>query len=139
MPVEMTEEMSNLINNAYAKGAPCILTTVLPDGYPNPSFRGSMMVFDPQHLAYWDRSLRGAIDSISHDNQKVAILFRDPETRKSWKFYGTAELHREGPLRDQVMARTPENELKQDPERKGIAVMIRVDRVVERGQTIMER
>lgn len=138
MPVALTDEMAQLINNALANGTPCMLTTVLPDGYPNPSFRGSMMVFDPQHLAYWDRSLRGALESIQH-NPKVAMLFRDPATRKSWRFYGTAELRRDGPVREQIMAKTPQVELDADPERKGVGVLIRVDRVIERGQTIMER
>ena len=138
MPVALTDEMADLIKAGPSNSAPCILVTVLPDGYPNPSFRGSLMVFDNEHLAYWDRSLRGAIASFEQ-NPKAAMLFRDPGTRKSWRFYGTAELHREGPLRDQVMARTPQNELDADPERKGVAVLIRVDRVIERGQTIMER
>lgn len=137
MPVALTDEMSQLINNALTNRTPCMLTTVLPDGYPNPSFRGSMMVFDEQHLAYWDRSLRGAIASIEH-NPKVAMLFRDPVSRKSWRFYGDAELHRDGALREQVMARTPQPELDADPERKGVAVLIKVVRVIERGQTIME-
>ena len=138
MPVALTEEMAEFIDNAAAKGTPCMLTTVLPDGYPNPSFRGSMMVFDSERLAYWDRTLRGALASIQ-TNPKVAVLFRDPATRKSWRFYGDAELHRDGPLREQVMARTPQAELDRDPERKGVAVLIRVDRVVEGGQTIMAR
>lgn len=138
MPVALSDEMAQFINNASANGTPCILVTVLSDGYPNPSFRGSMMVFDSEHLAYWDRSLRGALASIQA-NPKVAMLFRDPATRKSWRFYGQAELHRDGPIREQVMARTPQAELDQDPERKGVAVLILVDRVIERGQTIMER
>lgn len=138
MPVALTEEMAQLINNGLASGTPCILVTVLPDGYPNPSFRGSMMVFDPEHLAYWDRSLRGAIASFEQ-NPKAAMLFRDPVSKKSWRFYGDAELHRDGPIRDQVMARTPKQELDADPERKGVAVLIKVDRVIERGQPIMER
>ncbi len=139
MPVALTDEMKDLVENAVANGMPCVLVTVLPDGYPNPSFRGSLMVFDSGHLAYWDRSLRGAMASYESGNQKVAVLHRDPKSRKSWRFYGTVELHKEGELREKVMARTPQNELDADPERKGVAVLIRVDRVVERGQTIMER
>ena len=138
MPVELTDEMTTLINGSALRGSPSILTTVLPDGYPNPSIRGSIMVFDKEHMAYYDRSLRGALASLEH-NPKVAIFTRDNETRKSRRFYGTAELHRDGSIREQIMAKTPQNELDADPEKKGVGVLIRVDRVVERGQTIMER
>jgi len=45
--------------------------------------------------------------------------------------YGRAELHEDGPTREQIMARTPAPELEKDPERRGIGVLIRVDRLVE--------
>jgi hypothetical protein len=60
-------------------------------------------------------------------------------TRKIWKMFGQAEVITEGPLRQQVMDRTIQLELDRDPERKGAAVMIRIDKVIQLGQVIMER
>jgi hypothetical protein len=45
--------------------------------------------------------------------------------------YGRAELHEDNTAREQIMARTPAPELDKDPERQGIGVLIRVDRLVE--------
>ena len=44
-----------------------------------------------------------------------------------------------GELRQQVMDRTIALELDRDPERKGAAVMVRIDKVLQLGQVIMER
>lgn len=60
------------------------------------------------------------------------MLYRNPATRLAWKFWGTAELHAEGELRDAVMARTVQLELDRDPERKGMALVI--DRVTQLGK-----
>jgi hypothetical protein len=49
-------------------------------------------------------------------------------------------VHEEGALRDQVMARTVKDELDKDPERKGAAVIIRLDKVTNMaGQVLQSR
>ena len=68
------------------------------------------------------------------------VLFRDIKTKGNWRFHGTATLHEPGGLRDQVMARTVKDEIDKDPERKGAAVIIRVDRVTNlAGQVLQSR
>lgn len=139
MPIALTDEMRDKLDHALENGTPCLLAVVGPDGYPSMSYRGSMMVFDAEHLAYWDRALRGALAS-TKENPKVSVLFRDPATRTMWRFYGDVVAHHaDGPIREQVMARTPQRELDADPERKGVAVLIRVNRVVDRTGVIMQR
>jgi general stress protein 26 len=137
--IKMTDEMRQLIDNALANGTPCILATVSKDGQPNTSYRGSMMVFDDEHLAYWDRGKRQSIQDIE-ESPKVCVMFRHPEKRISWRFYGEASTHRDGTLRDQVMARVVQPELDRDPERQGTAVMIRVNKVLaSSGDVLQER
>src|SRR5262245_42516555 len=58
------------INNAMADNAVCLLATVLADGHPQVSPRGSTMVFDDTHLAVWERSL-GTITAQLKDGDKV--------------------------------------------------------------------
>jgi hypothetical protein len=49
-------------------------------------------------------------------------------------------VHENGPVRDAVMARTVKDELDKDPERKGAAVVIRVDKVSNlAGQILQSR
>lgn len=73
------------------------------------------------------------------ENPHVCVLYRNPETRQSWPFYGEAEVLTNGPVREQIMQRVNQFELAQDPERTGYAILIRVDRVRARNETIMER
>ena len=88
-----------------------------------------MMVFDNESLAYWERTRRQHLKNLS-ENQHVVVLFRDPKTRVNWRFHGMATVHQDGSLRDQVMARVVKGELDKDKERKGSAVIVRVDRVI---------
>src|SRR5439155_8637998 len=60
-PMALSEKIKNHINNAWVDGYPCMLATTGKDG-PNISPKGSMLVFDDQHLAYWERSKKKALE-----------------------------------------------------------------------------
>ncbi|GIX47372.1 MAG: hypothetical protein KatS3mg131_1583 [Candidatus Tectimicrobiota bacterium] len=127
--IKLTEQMRELIDSALARGCPCVVATASRDGVPNVGFKGSVMVFDDESLAYWERTRQGTLANLE-ENPHVMVLFRDPASRLGWRFLGTATIHRDGPLREQVMARTVPAELERDPERRGYAVIIRVDKVL---------
>jgi uncharacterized protein len=136
--INLTQQMRELIDPALAKGTPCLVATASKDGQPNIGYKGSVMVFDDDSLAYWERTHQGTLQNVE-DNPQVMILFRDPATRAAWRFVGQATIHKTGPLRDQVMARTVQAELDRDPERKGYAVIVKVDKVLPlAGQTPMQ-
>ncbi|MBS34216.1 MAG: hypothetical protein CMO68_07410 [Verrucomicrobiales bacterium] len=100
------------------------------DGQPQLSLKGSVMVYESETLAYWERAKRTALENVS-DNPKVTIVYNNMKDRKRWRFYGTAALHESGAIRDDVMSRTVQAELDRDPERTGVAVLVKVDRIVE--------
>ncbi len=127
--IALTDQMRELVNNALANSCPGILATVSAAGEPDIGYKGSMMVFDNESLAYWERTRRQHLKNLS-ENQHVVVLFRDPKTRVNWRFHGMATVHQDGSLREQVMAKVVKNELDKDKERKGSAVIIRVDRVI---------
>ncbi|MGH8070082.1 MAG: pyridoxamine 5'-phosphate oxidase family protein [Candidatus Entotheonellia bacterium] len=136
--INLTQQMRDLIDPALAKGTPCLVATVSKDGLPNIGYKGSVMVFDDESLAYWERTLQGTLQNVE-ENPNVMILFRDPASRAAWRFVGKATVHKGGQLRDQVMARTVPAELDRDPERKGYAVIVKVDKVLPvTGQTPMQ-
>jgi general stress protein 26 len=128
--------MKDLIDNALANGSPCILATVSADGEPDIGYKGSMMVFDNDSLAYWERTKRVHMKNVK-ENPHVVVLFRDAKTKAAWRFHGTATLLESGPIRDQVMARTVKDELDKDPERKGAAVVIRLDKITNMGGQVL--
>ena len=56
----LSDTIKKLINNAWDDGYPCLLATAGKDG-PNISVKGSMIVFDDKHLAYWERSKKKSL------------------------------------------------------------------------------
>ena len=134
--ISISDQMKELIDNALANGSPCILATVSADGEPDIGFKGSMMVFDNESLAYWERTKRVHMKNVK-ENPRVIVLFRDAKTKAAWRFHGTATVHESGPIRDQVMARTVKDELDKDPERKGAAVVIRLDKITNMGGQVL--
>jgi len=136
--IKLTDQMRSEIDTALEQGCPCVVATVSQEGVPNVGYKGSMMVFDDTSLAYWERTHQGTLANVEA-NPHVMVLFRNPTTRAAWRFLGTATVHKEGDLREQVMARTVPAELERDPDRKGYAVLIAVDTVLPlSGQTPMQ-
>ncbi|MFQ5850227.1 MAG: pyridoxamine 5'-phosphate oxidase family protein [Candidatus Binatia bacterium] len=129
--------MREMVDNALANKCPCILATVSAAGEPDIGYKGSMMVFDGESLAYWERTKRQHLKNLS-ENQHVVVLFRDAATGTNWRFHGVATVHRDGPVREQVMARVVKPELEKDAERKGLAVVIRVDRVTKLSGEVLQ-
>ena len=135
--IALTDQMREMIDNALANGSPCLLATAGADGAPDIGFKGSMMIFDNESLAYWERTRRQHLKNVQ-ENPKVMVFFRDAKTKFSFRFHGVVTLHEEGPIRDQVMARTVKDELDKDPDRKGAAVVIRVDKVTNIGGQVLQ-
>ena len=137
--IDLNDEIRQLIDKAYEEGFPCVLGTASPEGSPQISMKGSVLVFDRDTLAYWERAKRSALENVN-DNPQVVIFYRNPAMRINWRFYGTATVFQTGAIRDNVMSRTVQAELDRDPERVGAAVLVKVDRIVElNGNVLQER
>jgi predicted pyridoxine 5'-phosphate oxidase superfamily flavin-nucleotide-binding protein len=138
MAVKLTEDMANVINNALNDRLPCLVATASKSGMPDVSYRGSLLAFDDEHLAFWER-VKGETLANLEENPQAVVFYRNPQTRIGWRFYGTAKVLKDGAVRDAIMERVHPFELGQDPERKGYAVLIRVDRVRQGNDVIMQR
>jgi hypothetical protein len=127
------------INTAFPVNV-CLVATVLPNGFAQVSPRGSTMVFDDEHLALWERG-RGTTNAALEDGSKVTVFFRKPQLRESGilpkggiaRFYGSATLHKSGPIYDEIWARLIQPEKDRDPEKKGFGVLIKVERAEDLG------
>ena len=136
--IYITDETRQLIDNAYAEGAPCILGTASGDGYPQISMKGSVLVFDRETLAYWERAKRSALENVG-ENPNVVGFYRNPEKRINWRFYGTATVYESGAIWDNVMRRTIQAELDRDPDLEGVAVLVRVNQVIELSGNVLQQ
>ena len=136
--IKLTEEMKELFDTALADGFACLVGTATKDGQPQISPKGSVMVFDDETLAYWERAKRSGLANLE-ENPKVVVYYSHPVKRIRWRFYGEASVHESGPIREDVMSRTVQAELDRDPEREGVAVLIRVDQVGELSGNILQQ
>lgn len=136
--IEITDEMNELLGTALADRMSCLVGTATKDGRPQISAKGSVLVYDKESLAYWERSLRSALDNVA-ENPHVVIYYNNPEKRIRWRFYGTATVHESGPIREDVMSRTVQAELDRDPERNGVAVVVRVDLINELSGNVLQQ
>ena len=136
--IKLTEEMKELFDTALADGFACLVGTATKDGQPQISPKGSVMVFDDETLAYWERAKRSGLANLE-ENPKVVVYYSHPVKRIRWRFYGEASIHESGPVREDVMSRTVQAELDRDPEREGVAVLIRVDQVGELSGNILQQ
>jgi hypothetical protein len=122
------------INTAFPDFV-CLVGTAQPDGYAQISPRGSTMVFDDNHLALWERG-KGSTTAALHDGTKVTVYFRKPQLRADGvlpkggiaRFYGTAKVVKSGPQYDEVWRKLVQPEKDRDPDKKGFAVLIKIDR-----------
>jgi hypothetical protein len=122
------------INAAFPNHV-CLVGTVLANGFAQITPRGSTQVYDDQHISLWERG-RGTTNVQLVDGAKVTVFFMNFELRASGllpiggiaRFYGTASVHKSGPVYERVWQRLIEPERQWDPEKKGWAVLIKVER-----------
>ena len=135
--IEITEQMKELVDRNHADGWDCTIGTVDKDGQPQLSLKGSVMVYDSETLAYWERAKRTALENVV-ENPKITVLYNNMTYRIRWRFYGMAEVHESGFVREDVMSRTVDSELERDPERLGVAVLVRVNKITELSGAILQ-
>ncbi len=125
------------INSAFPNDV-CLVATVLPNGFAQVTPRGSTLVFDDRHFSLWERGKGSTAENLA-DGTKVTIYFRKPQLRADGilpkggiaRFYGTARLHKSGPVYEEVWTRLIQPEKDRDPDKKGFAVLIEVERAEE--------
>jgi hypothetical protein len=139
MAISITGDMRQKITNALADGYPCFVGTASADGKPQISMRGSVAVYDSETLCWWERGMRSSVDNID-ENPQVVIFYRNSGERIHWRFHGRVTLHGSGTERERAMGLTPKPELDRDPDRAGVAALVRVESITElSGNVLQER
>jgi hypothetical protein len=136
---KIPQSLHQPINSAFPANV-CLVAIAMPDGFAQVTPRGSVMVLDDEQLAIWERG-KGTTNAQLKDGTKITVYFRDPKLRESGllpaggiaRFYGSAKVHKSGPMYDKVWAQLIQPEKDRDPEKKGFAVTIQVDRAEDLG------
>ena len=123
---------ADIVDNARTDHEQALTTGLVAtsnDGQPDLALKGSLMVWDKDHLAWWERSKRETLAALAV-NARVAILVRNPtRDRRTIRFYGTAQVVEDPELRERVWDRVRQVERDTDKEKQGVAVIVRIDRV----------
>jgi Pyridoxamine 5'-phosphate oxidase len=140
--MSLPDTLKAMIATAWADGYPCLLATAGPLG-PNITPKGSMIVFDDAHLAYWERSKRGVLDNLGGD-RRVCVLYANFKAQRDGlldsgfiRFFGSAALHEAGPTREAIFAKLNKREQTHDGAAEGIGVLIKIEKVLDiRGKPV---
>jgi hypothetical protein len=142
----MTELHARFLADAFDDGVPPLLGTASRDGEPQISPKGTLALLDAETLCFWERSYRSSYAALE-ENPRVVVYCRNhqraaalPFRNGALRFRGVARIAADEATRARVWALSPAAEQARDPEKKGVAVLIRVDRIEDlAGQVIMQR
>ncbi|MEK6208048.1 MAG: pyridoxamine 5'-phosphate oxidase family protein [Chloroflexota bacterium] len=136
-PIDLSV-FAEIIDNARTDNNSGVVATISRDG-PDVGFKGSLFVWDKDHVAWWERTLRETYAAIQND-PRVCVLVRNPtRDRRTIRLYGKATIVDDAELRERIWDRVVQLEKDTDKEKKGAAVLVRVDRVRAGVDTIQQR
>ena len=136
MPMPISQKLKDLIRSAWDDGAPCLVAT---QGRTAPTFRprAAWWCIDDEHLAYWERSKKQALDNLGHD-KRVCVMYANFKAQRDGvlesgflRFYGTAELHESGPVHEAIFKLLLPREQTHVGADTGIGVLVKIDRAAD--------
>lgn len=134
LTLELDDEIREAIASALESGNFVTVAYIGDDGWPHLSHRGSTQVFGPQQLAIWVRKRDDGLAKAIGTRPEITLFYVDlAERGVVYTFYGRGVVSNDPAVNDQVWAATPQGEQAQDPDRRGVALIIELDRVVAQG------
>jgi hypothetical protein len=127
--LKLPPDLAQTIDNALASRHPMLVSYVDPEGQPNLAFRGSTQAFSDTQLAIWVRNPNGRFATSIARNPKVALMYRDEDSKATYQFAGRAWVDASEATRKKVFERAAKVEQDHDFARVGVAVIIDLDRV----------
>jgi predicted pyridoxine 5'-phosphate oxidase superfamily flavin-nucleotide-binding protein len=127
--VKLTDELKKLVDSALSTRHPMILAYVDAGGQPILSFRGSTQSFSDDQFAIWVRNSDGNLLGSIGKNPRVALMYRDEDTKATFQFQGRARVSTDEADRQRVYEKMAEAERNHDYARTGVALIIDLDRV----------
>jgi hypothetical protein len=131
-----SDKLSTLIRNAWDDGYPCLVATNGALG-PNITPKGSMIVFDGEHLAWWERSKKLALENLSHD-PRVCIMYANFKAQRDGvlesgflRFFGSVVLHESGPVREKIFSMLLPREQTHVGADTGIGAVVKIEKAVD--------
>ena len=144
MPLKLPAEIKTAIDGALADRAPIMAAANDAHDQPFMSLRGSVHVHDDgpdadDRIGIWLRNVDGTTATGVKHNPKISLFYRNTETRLSFQIQGRARLVDDGALKNRIYEESAEPERNADPERKGGAMLVEIDRMIQRNRVVLAR
>lgn len=139
-PLVLSDEIKQQVNGAHENGTPIVWAYINADGTPVLTFRGSTQAYSDDQLAIWNRDPTGGMTKAIASNPKLGGFFRSATNGMIYQFAGRARIDESA--NDVVYANAPEPERNADARKRGVAVIIDLDRVESlglAGRFVLER
>lgn len=121
--------LRRMIDQALVERHPMLLAYTDADGQPVLSFRGSVQVHGDDSLAMWIRNAEGAFVRAIRANPRVALMYRNEDTKSTYQFQGRARVSLDESERRKVFGAAPPAERAHDFAMLGVPVVVELDRV----------
>jgi len=128
-PIALTPAIKEMVTGALAGRNPILVAYTDESGQPVVSFRGSTQAFSDDQLAIWVRNAEGSFIRSVAKNPKVALMYRNAETKATYTCQGRARVSGDAADRDRVYAAMAQVERDHDFARTGVALIIDLDTV----------
>jgi predicted pyridoxine 5'-phosphate oxidase superfamily flavin-nucleotide-binding protein len=115
----LTEDMRHMVAHLRL----CYVATVTPDGKPNLSPKGSLLVIDDDHLAFADIMSPSTIRNL-RSNPYIEVNMVDPFLRRGYRFKGVCEVVTEGKTFDLVANELWDREGRQYPVNAVVSIAV---------------
>jgi hypothetical protein len=128
--LDLTGEIAEAVDGAALRGKTLALAYLDDDGYPSVSFRGSTQVHGPEQLAIWARKADEGLAAAIARRPQVSLVYyggADGPGPMFVSFKGRARV--DASVNDEIYSQMIEGEQAQDPEHRGVAVIIDVESV----------
>ena len=141
-PIELTEEHAQLLAAALDNGTPVLVAYVDAEGRPHLSYRATVQVIAPDQLSMWIRDPAGGLLRALATNPGLSCFYSDRRAGVTLQFLGRGRVEADEAIRNRTYDESPRVERDMDWRRRGVAVVIELDRVEGRdanGRVLMAR
>jgi uncharacterized pyridoxamine 5'-phosphate oxidase family protein len=127
--LKLPPDLKERVTNALKERHPILISYVDETGQPNVTFRGSTQAYSDDQLAIWVRNEGGKMLRSIRTNPKVALMYRDEDSKATYIFQGRAWIDASEAAREKIYETMPPVERDHDFAHLGIAMIIDLDLV----------
>ncbi len=127
--IKLEQSLRDRIDRAIDNLIPITVSYIDPTGKPHIAFYGSTHVHSDNQLAIWARNPQGALCTTLAKNPYVACIYGNIKDKVYITLEGRGRITTDHSERDRIYTQMHPIEQKFDADRKGVAIVIDLDRV----------